>query len=324
MQSPLILDIKHPKWIMANKILETIDSPRARKIAYKLKVYDVSYFLIVMKILVLSNLFERDLANLVSEINRYSELSSILKLNSTIKTQELYKYISNEDYDVLFAFFNRLFQVKKLKREQKQRTIIIDTTYIEIDLNLKKNRSKLGKIYKISFYHSIGYYVGFKLILAIDQDFDIIGFQIHKNCPNDSKLLFPFIEMLYKSKKIRSGDIILCDKGFTSKKNYLMLINRFCLIPIIYPRKNTNLDKIISNLNPPLEVFFTQKYKLHKWKYAVTIFKEKIHNWQNFKSIRSRIEDLFNIAKNCLDMKKNTSIYYPKRQEKGFPYIICL
>ena len=83
-----------------------------------------------------------------------------------------------------------------------------------------------------------------------------------------------------------------------------MIINRFCLVPIIYPRKKTNLDKIISNLNPPLEVFFTQKYKLQKWKHAVDVFKKLIHNWQNFRLIRSRIEDLFNIAKNCLDMKQ--------------------
>lgn len=304
MQSPLIPDIKHPKWIVANKILEIIDSNRSRKMASKLKIYDVSYFIVIMKIIVLSNLFERDVSSLISEINYCHELSKLLKLKSSLESQDIYEYLSYTNYDTIFTFFNRLFQLKRKNKSKRQNTIIIDTTYIDLDLNLRKNRSKLGKKYRFSFYPSVGYYIGFKLILAIDQDLDIIGFQIHKNCPNDSKLLFPFVESLYKSKRIKYGDIILCDKGFTSKRNYLLLINRFCLIPLIYPRKNTKIDEIISNLCPPLETFFTQKYKLQKWKAAVKQFREKMKNWEDFKIIRSKIEDLFNISKNCLQMSE--------------------
>jgi hypothetical protein len=44
--SPLIPDIKHPKWIIAIKILETIASPRAKRIASRIKIYDIdnSYY----------------------------------------------------------------------------------------------------------------------------------------------------------------------------------------------------------------------------------------------------------------------------------------
>jgi hypothetical protein len=307
MQSPLIPDIKHPKWIVANKILETIDSNRSRKIASKLNIYDVSYFIAVMKIIVLSNLFERDISNVISEINHYQDLSKILKLKYHVESQDIYKYLSNANYEAIFSFFNRLFQLSKKNRSIRQKTVIIDSTYIDLDLNLRKNRSKIGnmgKKYKYSFYPSIGYYVGFKLILAIDQNFDIIGFQIHENCPNDSKLLFTFVESLFKSRRLKYGDIILCDKGFTSKKNYILLINRFCLIPLIYPRKNTKIDQIIRSLCPPLETFFDQKYKLQKWKSAVKEFKEKMANWEQFKITRSKIEDLFNISKNCLQMNQ--------------------
>jgi hypothetical protein len=93
MQSPLIPDINHPKWIMANKILETIDSPRARKIAHKLKVYDVSYFLVFMKILVLSNLFERDASNAVEHNKNLRETiyMTTQKLNKLeMENQSLY------------------------------------------------------------------------------------------------------------------------------------------------------------------------------------------------------------------------------------------
>ncbi len=307
MLSPLIPDIKHPKWIIAIKILEIIASPRARKIAGRLKISDIDNFLLSIKLLVLSDLFERNISNIISEISFNCELKKLLKVKSEIKPQSIYKLYSKLDYDLLYSFFRSLFSSRRISRRKKAEIIIIDTTSIAIDLNLWKNRYRIGKRnkeYKYSFDHSSGYYVGFKLILAISQDFQILGFDIHKNSPHDSKLLVSFVEKLIKSRIIKSGDIIVCDKGFTSKRNYQVLINRFYVIPIIYPRKNTNIDKIVDNLAPPLEIFFYNKYKLKLWLKIVGDFKKLIAKWENFKFIRSRIEDLFNIAKNSLGMKQ--------------------
>jgi hypothetical protein len=103
---------------------------------------------------------------------------------------------------------------------------------------------------------------------------------------------------------IKYGDIIVCDKGFTSKKNYQILINRFYVIPIIYPKKNTNIDNIIRSLNPPFNIFLYYKYKIKQWLSIVNDFKKLIAIWADFKSIRSGIEDLFNIAKKSLGMKQ--------------------
>ena len=171
-----------------------------------------------------------------------------------------------------------------------------------------RNRHNIGKPnkkYKYSYCPSIGYYVGFKLILAINQNSELLGSEIVKDSPNDSKLLIPFIEKLFRSRIIKPGEIILCDKGFTSKEDYHAIINRFNVVPIIYPRKNTNLMKIIRNLNPPLDLFFAKKYNLKIWKPVVDIFKNLIYNWANFKELRSNIEDFFNISKNFLGMNRN-------------------
>ncbi|MHC1567871.1 MAG: hypothetical protein ACXQTD_09330, partial [Candidatus Syntropharchaeia archaeon] len=56
--------------------------------------------------------------------------------------------------------------------------------------------------------------------------------------PNDAIILIPFLEKLHTSKKMRMGDVIICDKGFSSMKNHIATINRFFVVPIIYPRKN--------------------------------------------------------------------------------------
>jgi Transposase DDE domain len=285
-----------------------IASPRASKIAVRLKIYDINNFLLSIKILILSDLFERDISKLVAEINENYELKKLLRIDSTIKANEIYKIQSNIDYDLIFLFLKSVFQPRRKLRIKKAETIIIDTSSIVIDLNMWRNRYKIGKVdkkYKYSYCPSIGYYVGFKLILAINQNNELLGFEIFKDSPNDSKLLISFVEKLYRSRIIKSEDIIICDRGFTSKKNYQTIINRFNVIPIIYPRKNTNLDKIIRNLNPPLDIFFAKKYNLAIWKRAVATFKNLIYNWENFKIIRSNIEDFFNIAKNFLGMNRN-------------------
>ena len=74
MLSPLIPDDKHPKWMIVLKILEIIGSSRARKIAVRLKIYDVDNFLLAIKIIILSNLFERDISVIISEINQNLDL----------------------------------------------------------------------------------------------------------------------------------------------------------------------------------------------------------------------------------------------------------
>ena len=326
MLSPLIPDIKHPKWIIVIKILEIIASPRAKKIAGRLKISDIDNFLLSIKLLVLSDLFERDISNLISEINVNPELKKLLRINSEIKPQSIYKLQSKLDYSLTYSFFRRLFSTKRISRRKKAEIIIVDTTSIVIDLNTWRNKQRIGKEnkkYKWSYDHSSGFYVGFKLILAINQDLEILGFEIHENSPHDSKLLVSFIEKLFRSKRIKIGDIIVCDKGFTSKRNYQVLINRFYVIPIIYPKKNTNIDKIINSLNPPLDIFFYNKYKLKIWLKIVGDFKKLIAKWENFKLIRSEIEDLFNITKNSLGMKQIHQ-YIKLSVEKKVAWIIFL
>jgi len=307
MLSPLIPDIRHPKWIIAQNVLEFVDSKRAVKVASRLRIKDIDNFIIVMKILLISSLFERDVSNVISEINAFEELRRFMKIKSDVKSQDVYRIHSNIDFKLIYDFLSRTLRPNRRSRNNKRKIVIIDATSILMDLNTWRKRYKIGKLgkeYKYSYSPSVGYYVGFKLILAIDQNYKLIGFKVHENGPNDAKILIPFVEDLYRSRRIKSGDVIICDRGFTSKKNYNTLINRFFLIPAIYPRKNTNLKRIISNLTPPLNIF-KNNYKLHKWASIVEDFKKIMNHWGHFKFIRYRIEIFFNIAKNSMNLKKN-------------------
>lgn len=140
MLSPLIPNDKHSKWIIVLKIPEAIGSRRARKIASKLKVSDIDNFILAIKIIVLSSLFERDISYIVSEINQNSELQRLLDTDSAINPQKIYKLMFDLSYESLYSFLSKLFQPELRKRDKKQRTIIIDTSPIVINLNIWRNR----------------------------------------------------------------------------------------------------------------------------------------------------------------------------------------
>ncbi|MEA3431688.1 MAG: transposase [candidate division WOR-3 bacterium] len=130
-----------------------------------------------------------------------------------------------------------------------------------------------------------------------------MDYELYDGCPNDAKILIPCLEKLYSSKKMRMGELIICDKVYGSMKDYISAINRFFVVPIIYQRKNTNMKRISANLVPPLDVWAGKAYLLDIWKKIGREFLRQIAEWGAFREKRSRIEVLFDIVKNTLGLK---------------------
>ena len=258
MNIPLIPDLNNPKWLIMQEILKSIGSNRARKIASRLKIPDVQVFIDCMKLLILAETFELNYSYVVSEIEKNNKLKKFMELNNLLEIENLYKYVSKLDSADLNTFFRSIFKISKNSHKIGKKYVIIDTSAIPIDINTWRKKNKIGKDkkYQWSYSASSGYYVGYKLILAIDAEtFEILGFEIYKNSPHDSKLLEKFVEKLCNSRKLRQGDAVICDRGFTAKKNYHILMSRFLLVPIIFARKNTNVKRIMNTLTPPLEIW---------------------------------------------------------------------
>jgi len=79
----------------------------------------------------------------------------------------------------------------------------------------KQEKDRKGwKTVQMVLLPSEGYYVGFKLIVAIDaENYELLGYELYDGCPNDAIILIPFLEKLHNAKKMRMGDVIICDKG---------------------------------------------------------------------------------------------------------------
>ena len=307
MNIPLIPDLTNPKWLIVQEVLKSIGSKHAQKIASRLKIPDVQIFLDCIKILVLSDTFELDYSYVIYEIHTNKKLKSYMELKYVPEIEYLYKYISKLDSNDLNTFFRNVFKAAPNTHKKDRRYVIIDTTAIPIDINTWRKRFEIGKGKKYiwSYSSSEGYYVGYKLILAIDAiTFEILGFEIYEGSPSDTKLLEKFVENLCNSRKLRMGDFVICDRGFTSMENYHILISRFLLVPMIFARKNTDLERILATLTPPLDIWNGKPYLLDIWKKIVREFAQIIEIWPTFKEIRSNIELFFNVAKNCVRLNK--------------------
>ncbi len=266
--------VSFQEWLIVQEVLKSIGSAHAKKIASRLKIPDVKIFLDYIKILVLSDTFELDYSYVISEIQTNEKLKSFMELKYVPEVEYIYKYFSQLYYKCLNTFFRNVFKIVPNMHKKGRKYVIIDTTAIPIDINTWRKRFEIGKDKKYiwSYSSSDGYYVGYKLIL--------------------------------ESKKLRRGDFILCDRGFTAMKNYHILISRFLLVPMIFARKNADIKRILSILTPPLDVWNGKPYLLGIWKKIIKEFVEILEIWPVFRELRSNIELFFSVAKNCVRLNK--------------------
>ena len=331
MKPPLIPDLENQKWVIAQFILEAIGSKRAKKTASRLKIPDVEQFIDIMKVITIADLFGRAYSDFILELKENKKLKIFVGVKEIPDLKYLYRLHSKLDVKAISTFFRGIFKESTRRRQKRRRYILIDATPIKIDLNTWRNMGRIGKDekpYKWSYYPSEGYYVGFKLIVAIDtENYELLGYELHNGCPNDAKILISFLEKLYSSKKMIRGDFIICDKGYSSMKNYIATINRFFVVPIIYLRKNTNMKRIEANLVPPLDVWAGKAYLLDIRKKIRRDFLRLIEEWEAFRGKRNRIEILFDIVKNTLGLKslhQYTGRSVEKRVCRTFHLAFCL
>jgi len=89
------------------------------------------------------------------------------------------------------------------------------------------------------------------------------------------------------------------DKGFYAYRNYLVGVNEYRIVPLIFPRSNFKINRLDGMLSYPLSIFSSKRLKEE-----VKLFKSLkaklmglLQRWGEFKPVRSMIEDVFKLAK---------------------------
>lgn len=130
---------------------------------------------------------------------------------------------------------------------------------------------------------------------------------IHEGSPHDSKIFTEILEELRRRRLLRRGDTLIMDKGYYSYQNNQLGVSKFKIVPLIFPKSNFKLKKVLDTLSYPLHVYRNSKLDKKIKKFFSDLmedFKDKISSWHRFKKIRSVIEDMFKIAKKSLSLNK--------------------
>ena len=216
-------------------------------------------------------------------------------------------------------------------KRRGKKTFIVDATPIDLDFNFNRRRQSKEKLAKMnlkwSYSSSKGHYIGFKATFVLDYDsLTPVAILLHSGAPNDSKLFEEILEELHRRRLIRKRDVLIFDKGYYSFKNYQIGINKYKIVPFIFPKKFFTKQKFDDKLSYPLDVFSNNKKKQN----SKTIFKRlkkellnKLVNWKKYKPIRGKIEDYFKVLKNSLEMRKIHK-FTPKSVEKTLSLYVLL
>ncbi len=320
MHAPLIIDSKDAKWIMLKKILKFFDTRTAKKILAREKI-SPEKGIAAVKIVLTSMFFSKNIAYVISELKTREKLRTFLKIEEVPEKTMLYRFLSRIEDKSFVNMILRILNKQCRKRRKTKTSIIVDSTDVQLDINCFRRRIKKedleDKEFKWGYSPSKGYYIGYKLTIAIDKsNLMPLAFLLHEGSPNDAKLFCQVLKELKKRRIIRKGDVVIADKGYYSYKNYLKGITRFRIVPLIFPRKNFSLGRLLGLLSYPLDVFCSNSLRKDVFIKLVRKFRKMILRWERYRSIRSRMEDLFKLAKNAFSLDRLHR--YTKKSVKKF------
>ena len=300
-------DEKDLIWILFGKVIKVIDSRTFQEELARNGLKKIKNQQSMLKLILLSMFFQLKLSDVYNQVKNKPKLLKFLnikELQNLKQIRELYSRYEEKNYlELALKTINKLNfnQIRNIK------TIIIDSTSIPLDLKFNgrylSKQSLLNKDYKRCFSTNNGHYAGFKMTLAIDYNScKPLAILIHQGCPNDAKI---FDDMLFELKRrniLKKGQLILADRGFYSLENYLIGINNYKIVPLLFPKKKPSLITLIERIQNPLDYFDEKKDDTGIYEYL----KQKLFNllpkWEDFRRMRWKIEEFFKFMKTNLKL----------------------
>lgn len=323
MKHHLNYDKKDANYILLGQIFKIIGSRKAQKIISSKKIKNTKMFVLCLKIMFTGMFFDLDNKFVVDDLKNSEKLRKFFEVEEVPEISYIQNYFSKITEEQLLETTNRILNQFKTFKRRKSMTFIVDATPVDLDFNT--HRKKKTKEYlktlnlKWSYSTSKGFYIGFKATVIVEFNSTIpVIILIHSGSPNDSKLFNEILKELKKRNIIREKDTLIFDKGYYSYKNYIIGINKYKIVPLIFPKDNFKIEKLKTQFSYPLEIFAIKKStkKLKQiYKRLRRELLQLIEDWENYKPIRGKIEDFFKLCKSGLNLKKIHK-YTPKSAKK--------
>ena len=304
-------DSRDPKFNLLGKIFKIIDSKKFKNTCNRKGIKNRQMMVISIKILFMSMYFSYTVSDVVNELNRSSKLRKFAGFSKEIPTAEqIYEYMSRYSAEQYCKIVNStLMRFNKENRGTYNR-FIADATPSACDFNNDKHfipKEHLEKLnLKWGFSTTKGHFIGFKVTVVLNEKtMTPVLILIHSGAPNDAKIFDEVLQNLQKRRIIKRKDIILFDRGYYGYKNYQIGVNKYKIVPIIFPKESYREEKLKGQMSYPIEVFSRNK-KAKELKKDIdsiaSILFNKLQNWKDLKPIRGIIEDFFKVAKDAFGL----------------------
>ena len=304
-------DSRDPKFNLLGKIFKIIDSKKFKDTCNRKGIKNRQMMVNSIKILFMSMYFSYAVSDVVNELNRSSKLRKFAGFSKEIPTAEqIYEYMSRYSAEQYCKIVNStLMRFNKENRGTYNR-FIADATPSACDFNNDKHfipKEHLEKLnLKWGFSTTKGHFIGFKVPVVLNEKTMVpVSILIHSGAPNDAKIFDEVLQNLQKRRIIKRKDIILFDRGYYGYKNYQIGVNKYKIVPIIFPKESYREEKLKGQISYPIEVFSRNK-KAKELKKDIdsiaSILFNKLQNWKDLKPVRGIIEDFFKVAKDAFGL----------------------
>ena len=304
-------DSRDPKFNLLGKIFKIIDSKKFKNTCNRKGIKNRQMMVISIKILFMSMYFSYTVSDVVNELNRSSKLRKFAGFSKEIPTAEqIYEYMSRYSAEQYCKIVNSTLMRFNKENRGKYNRFIADATPSACDFNNDKHfipKEHLEKLnLKWGFSTTKGHFIGFKVTVVLNEKtMTPVSILIHSGAPNDAKIFDEVLQNLQKRRIIKRKDIILFDRGYYGYKNYQIGVNKYKIVPIIFPKESYREEKLKGQMSYPIEVFSRNK-KAKELKKDIdsiaSILFNKLQNWKDLKPIRGIIEDFFKVAKDAFGL----------------------
>ncbi|MFQ5821730.1 MAG: transposase [Candidatus Heimdallarchaeota archaeon] len=257
MKIPLIVDETDPKWILLGQVLKIFDSRPVKQQLTRQRMKPVPRAALMLRIVLIAMFFAQEISYVLEELTKRPPLRRFARVVEVPTPKQLSSFLGKftvaQFLQLILGVLNRFCT----PRQRGRSTILVDSTEIRVDLNwFRKKYTKRAlapRDFKWGFALGKGYYIGYKLSLAVAHpSMKPLGFLLHPGSPSDAKLYDIILGELRRRRIARNGDLVVFDKGYFSYENYMKGIARYKIVPGIFPRVNTPREKILSQLAYPL------------------------------------------------------------------------
>ena len=309
MKSSLYYDKNDSKWLLLDEVIKVFDSRRTHQELAKNGIKPINRARDILKIVMVALFYDLEISYVVSELNRNKKLQKQLKIDVIYTADQIYEFFSRFSHEQILEFVIKMLNNLNFKNTRGIRHIIVDGTDIQIDLSwFRRKISKKSlkkKPYKWGYSSSKGYYIGFKLTLAIDcRTMQPVAMLLHEGTPNDAKIFDEIMNELKIRRIIRRGDNLFFDKGYFSKDNFQLAITKYETAVLIFPRGKNPVQSVSDHISFPLEVFTDRGKDKEFYKALTKKVLERLENWENYKGLRNKIEDFNKLLKVGLSLTK--------------------